>query len=503
MTACSTAREPDMGRVLEVAWTRACDGLGLPRDTALAANEASVLLKYAIAEIAALPESRGSNAACRARRALRTWVDGGLSVLGRALKADARDAVTRVLRSDPCYAGRLVDLAVCDLVSEPMAPEVCIDPDPWFELPDDGAGWNHGVVFAAAALVTHELYALAADACVHDAHSGGPCFRVVGVHGDWLSGAQAHRVLVLDCDRDRFREASLTTPLELDSAQLTALGKRQIERHRCWASSLPCPIVNPWPAAAAADDKHGAVSLWRDAGLEVPDGELLHPGDRVAARGCLDKWGEIVVKPNAGSEGECVLYLDAGDADALSHLDSHLSACWEWGPALVEPRRDRVAWRNRDTGQLHSLAVRLHVGCGAEGPSTESGYGQLGLDESTPATRGGGGMLLPLHTVLQSLVRRDNAAPVEFTAADLDRLRSTSDAAAGVIGGLGLSGVDLVLDVSSRGQIVPVLVEINPRPAGLSHSRFLPGCGGNRCEAGVSLAMWEGIAALATASPAG
>ena len=181
-------------RVIDIAWTRACDGLGLPRGTRLAADEASVLLKYVAAEVAGIPGAPVATAACRARQALRPWIETGLASLQHVLADGALASVGRALLDDRFYAGRIVDLTVADLVSEPMAPEVCIDPDPWLGLPAGYAGWHHGVVFCVAPLITHELYPLAVDA--------GAAARVLGVHGDWLSGARAERVIILeDCER--------------------------------------------------------------------------------------------------------------------------------------------------------------------------------------------------------------------------------------------------------------------------------------------------------------
>lgn len=293
-------------RHLEVAWTRACDGLGIGRGTPLAASEASVLLKYLISERASVPDGPDCCARDRCRRAWVEWMASGAEDLDRALRPGAAPAVRGVLEKDAEYTGRIIDLAVADLVSEPMAPEVCIETVPLGGLPPGGR-WNHAVIFAAAPLITHEIYPLAADACVHDARAGGPFYRVLGVHGDWLSNGRARRVLWLDAERDRFCEAPLSEPVHLHSAQLLALGPQQTRCHLIWARRLTCPLVNPGPPSATADDKHGLSRRWADAGLEVPAGVLVAPGHRLAARDFLHRTGEIVVKPNDGTEGQLSL----------------------------------------------------------------------------------------------------------------------------------------------------------------------------------------------------
>ena len=101
--------------------------------------------------------------------------------------------------------------------------------------------------------------------------------------------------------------------------------------------------------------------------------------------------------------------------------------------------------------------------------------------------------MLPIATVLTSLVCRIDGGSVEFGDDDVDLLRQMAQKAASTHDTIGLAGIDIVLDTDGAGAATPVLLELNPRPAGLAHSRFLPGAGEGRGEAGVSLRMWDGI----------
>ncbi len=94
-------------RDLEVAWTRACDGLGLSRGASLSIDEASVLLKYLVAEGAAAPgnQTRGC-ATHRARVVLHQVIDGGFDTLGDALPPAIRRRVLTALQEDHIYAER-------------------------------------------------------------------------------------------------------------------------------------------------------------------------------------------------------------------------------------------------------------------------------------------------------------------------------------------------------------------------------------------------------------
>lgn len=481
-------------RDVDVAWTRACDGLGLSRVAALTIDEASVLLKYLLAEQISAPDAPPQGCVTHlARTCLRQLAEDGLGELEPALSpADCR-RLQATLQRDTEYSGRIIDLAVSDLISEPMAPEVCIAIDPVDALPVDGTSWTHAILFHAAALVTHEIYPLTADALVHDARQSGPRIRVIGVHGQWLTHGVARRALYLDSERDRFVEVGLTQPIVVDSVQLLALGERQSERHRCWTSGLHCPQLNPCDAATVADDKHEVRRRWQAAGLPVAPGQLLLAGDRTGAHEFFATVDEIVIKPNGGTEGDRVLFVRQHEG-AESSLDAQLTAIWEWGPALIEQRRDGVGWRDPDTGRIHSLALRLHVTHDGTSFGAESGYAQLGDGPDEPATRATGGRMLPIAAALASLVCRSDGSQVRFDDHDLEDLRKLAESAAAFHDGLGLAGIDIVLDTNADGSVSPVLLEINPRPAGLAHSRFLPGAGEGRCEAGVSLRMWDGIA---------
>lgn len=475
-----------------VAWVRACDGLGVDRGTCLAADEASVWLKYRIAEAISAPGTVAKEGMRqRGRAEVRQWAAETTScaALTEAGLSAARQAVT----ADDDYVDRVVDLALADVLSEPMAPEVCIEPEPR-PLEDAGVGCTHALVFHDGPLITHELYPLVADAMTYDAsQQTATSRRVIAVHGDWLEDGRARRVIVYDVEYDRFREMTLVEPLSIESAQFVALGERQTERHRCWADRVDCAVVNPAASAAMADDKARTLNHWRQAGLPVPEGELLTEGQRQRAHDLLDLWGDIIIKPNAGTEGERVLPLRAATRQATDRLDAHLASCWEWGPVLLERRCDGIAWRDPESGYVRSLVLRLHVAFDGDQFVAESGYALVGVDDDSPAARRCGGQTQPLVDVLEHLVRRSDGQPVPQPVRLIGELARLAEEAASRLPRIGLCGVDLVLDTGVAG-LAPVLLELNPRPAGLAHSRFLPEGDENRRGAGVSIAVWSGIA---------
>ncbi|MEE2659768.1 MAG: hypothetical protein VX733_14765 [Candidatus Latescibacterota bacterium] len=477
---------------------RAAEALSLSRPTTpLRAEEASVLLKYLVAarieEDVPMP-----TLTTHARSVLREVCERARELLAPVLHADAMAPVLTALWRDPLYCERIIHLAIEARVSASMAPEVCICPEPRSlnRVERELEGFHHhGVVFAAAPLITHELYPLIADAATSDSRRGGPFqFNVVSVHGDWLDGGRAQRVLYYEGLRDRFLECALETPLLLHSAQFVALGDEQTERHRLWAKQLDAiPLLNNYSASLVADDKASSVRRWREHGIDVPRQRLLPPGQHKLAQRFAGKTEELVVKPNTGTEGECVFLLRGNDTASLKH---RLAACWEWGAAVVEERRDGVVYRDPCSGTYHTLALRLHVATTIDGQScAESGYAQIGTDADTPASRGRGGTIIDLEEALENLVRRRDGALVTLLPDDRQRIVRAATRAAECLGDVALVGVDLVLDLGASSEFRAVVVEANPRPAGLAHSRFLRSQD-NGCERGVSLCMWDRLASL-------
>ena len=84
--------------------------------------------------------------------------------------------------------------------------------------------------------------------------------------------------------------------------------------------------------------------------------------------------------------------------------------------------------------------------------------------------------------------------PIELSEKDWYKIREQSERAAGLFPGLLLIGLDVLLDHDPYGNIIPVFLEANSRPAGLSHSRLLTEDIMSSTQNGVSLKIWSGLA---------
>ena len=313
-----------------------------------------------------------------------------------------------------------------------------------------------------------------------DAWRAGAEVAVLGVQEDWLEGEGVLRALVADgegevCIRE-FRP-----PLRPDVAWLLHLPLADEQgRHRILSSALRSALqVNPYPASERADDKALAHQLWD--GLPTPAWTLLPrelpvPELRRRAEAFLRDYPYVVVLPDRGTEGRDVERFRAGDP----RLWEHIGCILRYDDVLLREERGNLRFRDPEAG-FRRFALRVHVAWDGRCFRAESGFAQVAPSEDAfPASRGRGGEIRPIAEVLGNLYFREGGRWRRWvpTEEDLVRVQEVSAGAAEALNrGLGegerlcFLGLDLVCDLAPDGSLVPVLLEVNPRPAGLQHAR--------------------------------
>ncbi len=449
----------------EQIWQEANHALGLATDTLLDATTATALLRRLL--VCWANNGRGS-AEWRTYEAL-TRLHDMVPQLATFLQPDVVEQLQVALQDD-VYCRRLAQIAADLLLSEPMAPEICLAPQAQSAAGPAGRSTHietacDAIIFADPQLITHELYPLFVDACV----TNGTSHRLVAVHADWLVGDAAIRIITYDVELDRFVETPLLTPLSLDRVLLLSLGAEEQQLHHDLDRIFSGRCRNPWMVSERLDDKVIATALWSELGLATPRQVTCSNDIEEAAPGLLNGGQEWVLKPRSSTLGQGVSLLSATTPSA--QVSRHLQQCRLFGDAILESRRDGICWRDEKEVD-HTLAIRLHVASTSEGAHVESGYATVGVDEHTPASKLHGGQTLPLTRVLGSLACRGaGRLDIDAKAVTADLVK-TSIAAASMFPGIDLLGVDLVLDVVCQ-SVEAVVIEANPRPAGLIHSRRL------------------------------
>lgn len=411
-------------------------------------------------------------------------------------------AAEKLVRSQ---SHRLAWLAADLLTSQPLAPPVRLPLEPESHLESAG---THAILFEAWPHATHEVFPLLVDALSASARG---TFRgeAVAAHTLWLcADGSLRRASRYDPCADRFVEADLVASPAIRSAHLL-LGPGDEERDwharwHGWCAERRIALVNPAPAAQVADDKCATHERWQRHGIPTPETWLLPRDTGQDARACVIEDAlrcacqRYVVKPRHGTEGKDVAVVTP-DARAL---ETALSSIMAGDDALIQPYRNCLRWVDGRVGPGGCCAaIRLNVALRPDGePVAESGYAHVATDgESCVASVGQGGKLMPLARA-HLFVAPPQGPPRSLSERDVRRIVALAqDAARALAEGvkpdepLRLVGVDLIVDVNERGDVHPLALEANPRPAGLSHSRFLADGWNEVGEPGVSLALWEGL----------
>ncbi|WP_019867700.1 hypothetical protein [Methylovulum miyakonense] len=487
-------------RQIQNARERTGDALGIEADSPLTMLEASVFLKYLLLEGLGGGEIRywrahwQTDAGIALRRRLEALLSDMLAGMGAINNLPEME--WGLLAEASLYRQRLVDLALETVLSEPLAPELCLQSSPASApgfpavLPGDGI---HVVLFASAVFFTHEFYPLAVDAYEHDCgRYGGPRTHVFGAHMGWLAENGAlRRAIYLDVASGRLVETDLAVPLHPDSVQFLCLGKQEQAHHAALSQRYHCLQVNPASPSRLADDKAATLAGWVALGLDVPVWQTVAPGDWETAFSFFERCAEIVVKPNQATEGELVAFFQRGDGQAKALLETHLQRCWMQGAAIMQQRCDGVGFLNPLSGIRQTLALRLNLAFDGQRYGLESGYAQLGRDWQHPASCGRGGGIMPIDEAISGLDY--DGKPVRLDAQDWRRICTQAGRAASLFEGLLLMGLDVLLDCGQDGKIIPVFLEANPRPAGLGHSRLLADDPSVPAWMGVSLKLWGNL----------
>jgi len=424
-----------------------------------------------------------------------------VEALTRRYARPASSVIESLVRTHP---HRLATLAADLLTSEPLAPPVRLPLEP--ESLEESAAVQ-AIVFEAWPHATHELFPLFVDALSAAAHGGFPG-EALAAHTSWLrSDASLGRVLRYDPEADRFVEADLAASPVIRSAHLL-LGpgegeSRWHEEWSAWCAVREIPVMNPASAARIADDKWEAYERWQRQGVRTPPTWLVprravRKEQRQACEKALSaECDRYVVKPRHGTEGRNVI-VTPDDATALADALGRILPCDD---AVIQPYGGRLRWADDEIGSTgRCAAIRLNIALKPDGtPVAESGYVQVARDSNVlVASVGHGGKLLPLVRRHLFVVPPDGS-PRKLTEPEVKHIVAFAEQAARVLAEgvhpeerLRLMGMDLLVEVDERGEAFPLALEVNPRPAGLSHSRFLTDGWDEAGEPGVSVVLWEG-----------
>ena len=424
--------------------------------------------------------------------------------------------IHRIL-SDQSYLARVADMAMQRLRGGPDAPSLRLSPFPL--SPEQrhelvGEGINFALVFGAESIYFQDtVQAFHTDEI--SSRENGDRVNVLGVRHDWLTddGKHARRALIVD-ETESVKEVVFQEPVAIqmvETLHLPTRGEQELHRRiseTCQENGIP--QINPYEdAAERADDKMETHSLWSN--YRSPQGEeISSPAAWLISRSnsqqeivsqlrgiCWQSGGgsplELVIQPNHGTEGQRVegVTISSQEIDGLTPqhplIDRMASLLAEDDVLIREDRgnlrffSDQMA--ERDKG-YRRIAFRVNVAWNGSQFVAESGYAQVAKDEqAVAASRGRGGTIVDFNQALTQLYWLEAGQPTRFvpTLADVARMKAAAVNAAWALNAglpeedyLKHLGIDLLLEFDGTALSVLVL-EANPRPAGLAQAREIKG----------------------------
>ena len=383
------------------------------------------------------------------------------------------------------YRDRLAGLAADTLTSERLSPltSVSLTPYPLSPAPDV-------ILFAAYPHASHEFFPVMLDAFQAQLQSGSMT-DVVAAHTNWLTpDGCVQRAVMYDVDRDLLVECPVALPQCPGKALLIAAGGNERAVHEHVASSLPaaCRLLNSCGSAQSADDKWKAYLTWREAGIPAPE-TLLFPANsppewiHQALHDALSRWETLVLKPRYGTEGRGVRICTEHDSclryavDILTEDD-----------VIVQPYRNAL----RYGPDCRTCTIRLNVSAVSGSAVAESGYIHVSPHTGNVVASGGQGG--GLRNLVRNALSLDTGS--EYIQMPTDFITEACNGAQRAVQALVsdeesvLMGVDVVADTGEDGAVTVLVLEANPRPAGLAHSRFLTPEWETPGVPGVSVRIW-------------
>jgi len=419
------------------------------------------------------------------------------------------------------YIETIKNITIGELESVQFAPEVKI-PAKRSKLSEVNSclegDVNHTVIFDAKVNIQNELYPLMIDASIHDRLKYGKHItNVIGVHHSWLTDdGKAKRIIYYDSRTGELIETDLDRPMSIKTVQYHSMDK---DAHR----DLSEKFADKWveinlydQASMVADSKIHTLETLKAGSFEedenLPNFErVTHTLSIYDVIALVESFAErvsggkqnvqIVVKPDdkTESEGVEVFNVNRNRIGEQSRIVKYIMKLKEnRTDVLLEDLRGNLFYAEHPDAPKRRFDLRVNVSWNGEAYDVGlddmsalglSGYAVVAPDEETLiASVSRGGSIMDARHVLDNLYIRKGSGwiKVELSAQNFKEiLKDTARAfeeyneKLGEDDDLMLAGIDVKLEADSmftdsdsdHYYAQPVIKEINPRPAGLAHSK--------------------------------
>lgn len=320
----------------------------------------------------------------------------------------------------------------------------------------------------------------------------GEIVNVLGARIEWISNDFRHinRALLVD-ETGIVKETAFNQLVPINVVQILHLPlEHEIYLHKQLSKRFHYADIyqiNPYEnAAERADDKSYTHKLLYRHNITSPD-HIIVPRNATSQFiiSILKRFNKnpLIVLPNKGTEGQKVEKFDlpkeiTENTAIIKYLQDEILP---YDDAIIREMRGNVRYFNGS--EYLNIAFRINVFWNGIKFIAESGYAQLAKDESTfPASRGRGGSIIDINKAFGNLyyLMNGNWKKLMLSKEDIDKIRSSAENSAFAVNEeleaknfLKAMGIDIILEVEE--EIVPIVLEINPRPAGMSFSSEITG----------------------------
>ncbi|MEW6236776.1 MAG: hypothetical protein AB1656_15435 [Candidatus Omnitrophota bacterium] len=402
----------------------------------------------------------------------------------------------------PEFRLRTIQTVIEAANSEPLSPPLAIIP-----RRDDAPPIPPFPVFAILVEqlphALNEVYPLMVDSYVYDLETQGARRRnVVCSHISWLGGDfRLWRGMIWLEDRDNPIEMEFDPPLAMEGALFLCMTPETHKDYSARCKDMGIAQINAYEEVEKADDKYACYRAWNSAGVPTPEAALVsRGGDGKDLPSKLksafyelfpqekDERIVLIMQPNRGTEGRGVRAFEGPpDWEGLLALHAdlldHARTIAKVDDIIIRRGVGNVFYR-QENGEDAYFDLRMNV---VEGKS-ESGFLMAARPPSFISSPGQGGRIIEWkRREVFPLIAEGRSHPLTMGSDEWKMIEAVAEEALSALPRCKIAGIDLRLEWrNEKPEWKPWVLDINPRPAGLAHSRFT-----DTGEPGVTRRLWN------------
>ena len=332
--------------------------------------------------------------------------------------------------------------------------------------------------------------------------------NILGIDFRWLRKKDSYQRALLVTPDLKIKNIDFGKPLSLDAIWILHLpteGEKLLhQKLSSFFEETSVFQINPYLASKRVDDKFYTYKLWSFSNLPLPSTILISKGTsyrEIKAKVLrflkkLRKKRETILylQPNKGTEGKNTFRIkfngasfDNAEKEMKEKISPLIDNLLKEDDVICREERGNLFYFKKDErGKgLRRFVLRVNVGYNGKNFTSESGFAQVAKDDKSFITSfEKGGEIKGINEVLSNLYFLEDGKSSRFIPShfDIERMKKVAELAAFSLNkglkkreSLSFVGLDLLLEVGEKRNLVVVPLEANPRPAGLNKAEEIQG----------------------------